>query len=194
MTSTLTAYATPWTPPVFEKQRVNYKIERRELSFNNDKYEVDVKTICEGSQAIDVPDLRAIPDDAMWPANPPIVCRATVDGRERDFFMYVSSFVAQPWNNIKYDTKSYGLSMWFFPVDQTPETIPQGESNSARTRQLDLRNMILDSGAPQGVSCNPNIDNQKKMTRTSQGFPSSNKGCQVVNPIVYTATAEFETL
>lgn len=193
--SSFAAHATPWTPTVFEKQRVTYKIERRELSFENDRYRVDVKTLCQGSLNIDALDFRNPPPDASWPQMTPIECKVVVDGRERIFYTYINSAVLASWGTIKYDTKSYALSMWFFPTDQQPETIPQGEPNSARTRQLDLRNMILETGAPQGITCfGSDSSGPNKITKDFRSKSDSDRKCEVMNPVIYTSIAEFETL
>ncbi|KYG62473.1 hypothetical protein AZI86_16710 [Bdellovibrio bacteriovorus] len=192
LATTASSFASPWQPPTYETQKVTYKLERRELSFKNDKYEFKVTTICSGESEMAVPDLRNMPPGTFWEAPRPTICTAIVDGREREFWISFNAAVGN--DGVYKSVKTYSHSMWFRPLDNQPENIPPAEPNWARTRDLNLKNLILESSPAQGVTCMGSSGKETTPVSLLNIAPAGTyDNCVVINPVVYAATAEFET-
>lgn len=181
--------------PIFEKQKINYKIERAEMVFKDGYFWHQKSTICQGVSEIAVWDMRGL--GSFTPNN--TGCEAEIDGK-RINFQFMTHVILK--NNLPgTDVKSYAVAPSFYEVGNGIEPHVSPPQVHASTKNLYQEDLSLYSFSEQYLICSMPGETQPKRIIDFSNFDLKSlssadvsPNCEVVNPVVYNLSVDFETL
>ena len=207
MSALLTSVSQAQSTPRFEQVRLKFRIYKSTIKKVNDDYQTHKEVVCEKSVDMDVSDFRKPASGAPKLSVPQsVVCDFTEDQKTLKVYAFAFNVVDhldphEVGTSDDYKLYNAGLNFWF--DDGTVDNLPRTDSRFISTKDLNLKNLIIDVVPSQWVLCaQPGMPGQVGQTFKPQGGQSriqiprsaSSDSCSIRNPVVFGALVEFETI